>query len=145
MGSALGSLDTYDYLTFVFLVIVAIAFFSIAMFILGLPGKIAIKRRHPHAEGVKLMGWAGFLAVIPWIHALIWAFHDSVTVDVRRFPNDEKKEVEAQIKRLSGEKTEIAERLAEQSEGQYAHSEGRPEDQQQGGTKDPHGRKGGSA
>ncbi|MEO1089555.1 MAG: DUF3302 domain-containing protein [Pseudomonadota bacterium] len=83
MGSALQSLDVYDYLTFAALIVLAIAFFSVAMFVMGLPGSIAKRRNHPHAEAVNLMGWVGFLAVVPWIHALIWAYHDGVTVDIR--------------------------------------------------------------
>jgi hypothetical protein len=26
------------------------------------------------ADAIYLMGWVGFLAVVPWIQALIWAF-----------------------------------------------------------------------
>lgn len=82
-STTISSLDAYDYLTFVALIVLAIAFFAVAMFVLGLPGKIAERRNHPHAEAVKLMGWVGFLAIVPWIHALIWAYHDGVVVDVR--------------------------------------------------------------
>ena len=77
-----GPLDIYDYLMFLFVVVAIIAFFSLVLFVLGLPGHVALQRRHPHAETVKWMGWAGFLAVIPWVHALIWAFHDSLTIDI---------------------------------------------------------------
>lgn len=90
MGDAISSVDLYDYLALVALIVLAIAFFSVAMFILGLPGKIAYRRNHPHAEAVKLMGWVGFLAVVPWIHALIWAYHDGVTVDIRTEGKDAK-------------------------------------------------------
>ncbi len=125
MESALDSLDLYDVLTFVVLLILAIAVCSLAMIILGLPGKIAIKRRHPHAEGVKLMGWVGFLAVIPWIHALIWAFHDAVTVDLRRFPDEEKKAIDAEIERLGGKK-EQSEKLAAEAAPSGEEVEGKP-------------------
>ena len=83
MGSVFQTLDAYDYLTFAAGLALLIAFFCVIMFILGLPGSIARKRNHPHAEAVNLMGWVGFLAVVPWIHALIWAYHDGVTVDIR--------------------------------------------------------------
>ena len=43
---------------------------GVAVFVLGLPGRIAIARNHPEAEAVYLMGWIGFLAVVPWIQAL---------------------------------------------------------------------------
>jgi hypothetical protein len=100
MSLITGPLDVYDYLTFLVLIVAIVAFFSIFVFIGGLPGKIAMKRRHPHAESVKIMGWAGFLAVVPWIHSFIWAFHDSLTVDIRRYPEAEKKAIDEELNRL---------------------------------------------
>lgn len=97
-----GPLDLYDYLMFLFVIIMLVAFFTLAIFILGLPGKVALQRKHPHAETVKWMGWAGFLVVIPWVHALIWAFHDSLTIDIRRFPAEERDAIEKEIARLGG-------------------------------------------
>lgn len=81
-----GPLDGYDYLTFGVLVILAVAFFYVLVTIGGLPGKLAERRNHPHAESVKIVGWIGLFTVFPWIHALIWAYHDSLTIDVRKFP-----------------------------------------------------------
>lgn len=97
-----GPLDGYTYLTFAFLLVAVVTLFAILIWILGLPGKIAVQRRHPHAETVKIMGWAGALAVVPWIHAFIWAFHDSLTIDIRRFPKDEEKAIDEEIARLTG-------------------------------------------
>ncbi len=98
-----GPIDIYTYLMFGFLILAVIAFFSIVIWFLGLPGKIAIQRRHPHAETVKIMGWAGALAVVPWVHAFIWAFHDSLTIDIRRFPDAEKKAIDDEIAKLTAE------------------------------------------
>jgi Protein of unknown function (DUF3302) len=81
-----GPLDRYDYLTFIFLVLVIVAFFYALIQIGGLPGKLAERRNHPHAEAVKIVGWIGLFTVFPWFHALIWAYHDSLTIDVRKFP-----------------------------------------------------------
>ncbi|WP_170230733.1 DUF3302 domain-containing protein [Roseibium hamelinense] len=78
-------LDGYDYLTFAVLVVVIIALFYALIQIASLPGKLAERRKHPHAESVKMMGWIGLFTVFPWVHALIWAYHDSVTIDVRKF------------------------------------------------------------
>jgi len=78
-----GPLDKYDYITFAFLLVAAIAFFYVIIAIGGLPGKLAERRNHPHAESVKIVGWIGLFTAVPWIHALIWAYHDSITVDVR--------------------------------------------------------------
>ena len=88
MGLVTGPLDGYDYLTFLFLLTAICAFFYLYVIIGGLPGKIAAQRKHPHAESVKLMGWIGMFAVFPWVHAFIWAYHDSLTVDVRKFPRE---------------------------------------------------------
>jgi Protein of unknown function (DUF3302) len=103
-----GPLDIYTFLMFGFVIAAVVMFFSIVIWFLGMPGKIAIARHHPHAETVKLMGWAGALAVVPWIHAFIWAYHDSMTVDIRRFPREEKKVVDEEIARLTGEDKKTA-------------------------------------
>lgn len=95
-------LDFWDYVMFGSLFIVVVFAFALVIFILGLPGRIAIARNHPDAEAVYLMGWVGFMAVIPWIQALIWAFKPTDVVDVRRFPKEERKAIEEEIAKLSG-------------------------------------------
>lgn len=118
MGLITGPLDRYDYLTFAFLIVAIIGFFYVLIAIGGLPGKLAKRRNHPHAESVKMMGWIGLFTVFPWVHALIWAYHDSLTIDVRKFPGrepadkepgDEAPEVEA------AQTTEAPEKPAEPS------------------------------
>ncbi|MGV2978389.1 DUF3302 domain-containing protein [Roseibium alexandrii] len=79
-------LDGYDYLTFLIGVLAVIAFFYVMITLGGLPGKLAEKRKHPHAESVKLGGWIGLFTVFPWIHALMWSYHDSLTIDIRKLP-----------------------------------------------------------
>lgn len=98
-----GGFGLYDWLMLIFLVVVIVAGFAIVLYILALPGKIAISRNHPHAETVRLMGYFGALPVFPWIHALIWAFHDSMTIDIRRFPRETKEATEAEIAKLKAE------------------------------------------
>ena len=67
----------------------------------GLPGRIAIARKHPEAEAVKLLGWAGLLpTVYPWVQAFIWAFKPTEIIDIRRFPREEQKGIEEEIARL---------------------------------------------
>lgn len=39
-----GPLDLYDYLMFLFVIVMLVAFCTLAIFILGLPGKIALQR-----------------------------------------------------------------------------------------------------
>ena len=106
MKSLLGfELDFWDYATFVALAIIVAAGLGVAVFILGLPGRIAIARKHPEAEGVYLMGWIGFLAVVPWIQALGWAFRPTTVIDIRYEPTERRQETEAMIAKLSGHVT----------------------------------------
>ena len=96
-------LDIWDYLTFATAFASAVAGIVILLFIAGLPGQIAIARKHPEAEAVKIMGYAGFLAVVPWIQAFIWAFKPTDVVDILRFPAEEARATEEDITRLKGE------------------------------------------
>src|SRR6476660_5888537 len=104
MEALLGfSLDFWDYATFLslsFLVAVGLGF---VVFLLGLPGRIAIARNHPEAEAVYLMGWIGFLAVVPWIQALVWADKATTVIDVRYLPEERRTETEATIAKLTGD------------------------------------------
>jgi hypothetical protein len=101
-GYMLAHLDFWDYLTFASLFIVGAACGGAALLVLGLPGKIAIARKHPDADAVNLMGWVGFLAVVPWIQALIWAFKPTDVIDIRRFPRQEQTAIDEDIRRLTG-------------------------------------------
>jgi hypothetical protein len=103
MEKLLGfQLDMWDFVTFAVLFVLVVAGVVIALFILSLPGRIAIARKHPEAEAVNLMGWAGFLAVVPWMRAFIWAFKPTDVVDIRRWPREEQKATEEEIGRLTG-------------------------------------------
>lgn len=94
----------WDYLTFLTLALTGAAFVLIYIFIAGLPGRIAIARKHPEAEAVRWLGWAGLLpTVYPWAQALIWAFKPTDVVDIRRFPREEARAIEEDIARLKGE------------------------------------------
>ena len=48
------------------------------------------------------MGWVGFLAVVPWIQALAWAFKPTTIIDVRYMPHERRIETEAMIEKLTG-------------------------------------------
>jgi hypothetical protein len=102
MEALLGfSLGFWDYVTFLTLITLTAAGLGFLVFILGLPGRIAIARNHPEAEAVYLMGWVGFLAVVPWVQALAWAFRPSTVIDVRYLPHERRTETEAMIARLT--------------------------------------------
>lgn len=95
-------LDFWDYVTFATAALAGAAGILIYIWIAGLPGRIAIARKHPDAEAVKLMGWAGLLpTILPWIQAFIWAFKPTDIVDIRRFPKEEARAIEEDMARLT--------------------------------------------
>jgi hypothetical protein len=103
MESLLGfKLDFWDYATFAVLALLVLSGLISVVWLAGLPGRIAIARKHPDAEAVKMMGYAGFLAAVPWIQAFIWAFKPTDIVDIRRMPREEAKGIDEEIARLSG-------------------------------------------
>src|SRR6187399_3301029 len=103
MEALLGfKIDIWDYLTFLALAVSVLAGLSALVWLAGLPGRIAIARKHPDAEAVKLLGYCGFLPVVPWIQAFIWAFKPTDIVDIRRFPRAEAQAIDEDIARLSG-------------------------------------------
>jgi hypothetical protein len=96
-------IDFWDYLTFLVLFLCVIAVGVAWLFLAGLPGRIALQRKHPEAEAVKYLGYAGLLpTVYPWMQALIWAFKPTDIVDIRRFPREEASETDREIARLRG-------------------------------------------
>jgi hypothetical protein len=95
-------LTIWDYLTFAVILALVAAFLAIAVFILGLPGRIAIARKHPDADAINVMGWLGFLAVVPWMQAFMWAFKPTDVVDIRYFPKQEQQYTDEMIARMKG-------------------------------------------
>jgi hypothetical protein len=96
-------IDFWDYLTFATLFLSVGAAIVFWLFLAGLPGRIALARKHPEAEAVKYLGYAGLLpTVYPWMQALIWAFKPTDIVDIRRFPAEEASETDKEIARLRG-------------------------------------------
>ena len=79
-----------------------VAFLVVVVLILGLPGRIAIARKHPDADAINMMGWLGFLAVVPWMQAFMWAFKPTNVVDIRYFPKQEQENIAEEIARLKG-------------------------------------------
>ena len=95
-------LDIWDYLTFLVMFVLIGAFLTIAVLVLGLPGRIAIARKHPDADAINTMGWLGFLAVVPWMQAFMWAFKPTDVVDIRYFPRQEQQNIGEELARLKG-------------------------------------------
>jgi Protein of unknown function (DUF3302) len=95
-------LDIWDFLTFAVIIALVGAFLAVAVFILGLPGRIAIARKHPDADAINIMGWLGFLAVVPWMQAFMWAFKPTDVVDIRYFPWQEQQNIDEMLARMKG-------------------------------------------
>ena len=114
MRALLGfELDFWDYLTFLTLALVVVSAVVAYVWLAGLPGRIAIARKHPEAEAVKLLGWAGLLpTVYPWVQAFIWAFKPTEIIDIRRFPRAEAKAIDEDIARLKDEGRPMREDIA---------------------------------
>jgi hypothetical protein len=93
-------LNVWDYLTFVVVIALVGAFLAVVVFVLGLPGRIAIARKHPDAEAINIMGWLGFLAVVPWMQAFMWAFKPTQVVDIRYFPKQEQQNISEMLARM---------------------------------------------
>ena len=117
MESLLGfELDLWDYLTFLALMLCIVALIVTWLFLAGLPGRIALARKHPEAEAVKYLGYAGLLpTVYPWMQALIWAFKPTDIVDIRRFPREEALETDKELARLRGLPSTMREAVNESS------------------------------
>jgi hypothetical protein len=110
-------IDFWDYMTFLVLFLCVLALGATWLFLAGLPGRIALARKHPEAEAVKYLGYAGLLpTVYPWMQALIWAFKPTDIVDIRRFPREEALETEKEIARLRGTPHSAREAVKESSE-----------------------------
>jgi hypothetical protein len=95
-------LGIWDYLTFAALAIMAIAAVVVIVFLGSLPGRIAIARKHPDAEAVKIMGWTGLFFAVPWIQAFGWAFKPTNVVDIRYFPRQEQEDIKEENEHLLG-------------------------------------------
>src|SRR5262245_24821582 len=101
-------LDFWDYATFATAAVAGFAGVLIYIWIAGLPGRIAYARKHPEAEAVKIMGWAGLLpTILPWIQAFIWAFKPTDIVDIRRFPKEEARALEEEARALDEESSRV--------------------------------------
>ena len=110
MSKTLGfELDGWDYLTFLTMFLLVAAGVTAVVWLAGLPGRIAVARKHPDAEAVKLMGWAGlFPTVYPWVQAFIWAFKPTEVIDIRRFPREEANAIDEDLAKEGGKSEKAA-------------------------------------
>lgn len=104
MSSILAKFDFWQIVTLGLLFSTVVIFLVIVVAILTLPGRMAIARKHPDAEAVRTMGLLGFLAVVPWMQAFIWALKPTDKVDIRRLPKEEQAATEREIARLKAQR-----------------------------------------
>ena len=108
LASLLGfEMTIWDYLTFAVLVVCLLLFLVFLVWLAGLPGRIAIARKHPDAEAVMVMGYAGVLGGGSGDSGLYLGFKPTNIVDVRRFPREEAAAIDQQIARLKGEEPPV--------------------------------------
>jgi hypothetical protein len=90
--------ELWDYLAFATIMLLVFSVVRFFVWLAGLPGRSAVARKHPEAEAVKMMGWAGWLpTVLPWVQAFMWAFKPTDVVEIRRFPPDVERTTELEI------------------------------------------------
>lgn len=104
MASILSKFDFWQLVTLGLLFSTVVIFLTVVVAILTLPGRMAIARKHPDAEAVRTMGLLGFLAVVPWMQAFIWALKPTDKVDIRRLPREEREFTEREIARLRAQR-----------------------------------------
>ena len=69
-----------DYFAFAVLAILITAGLALAFVLGSLPGKIAVSRRHPQADAIRVAGWLGLLTLgLLFPVALIWAYTKPTT------------------------------------------------------------------
>ena len=107
----------YDIVTLAALMFILVSCMVLILVVLGLPGRIAKKRNHPEAEAVNLMGWVGFLGVVPWINALIWSIKETDVIDIRRFPDEERESLQRQAEKYQAESTKKSKKDKEDNKG----------------------------
>jgi len=93
-------LDPWDYLIFAVIFCSVVDSFCFA-FLRGLPGHIAISRRHPEADAGNVMGWLGFLTLVFRIQAFIRAFKPTNRIDLGYFPKEEQQDVHRMLAKLT--------------------------------------------
>ncbi len=94
-------LTHWDYITFATLALAGAFGLGFVIWLMGLPGRIAIARNHPEAQAVQWMGYAGLLpTVLPWVQAFIWAFKPTDVIDIRRFPAEQAQANEEELAKM---------------------------------------------
>ena len=104
MEALLGfHLDFWDYVTFGAIFVIVARGLARRCSFWVFPAALPLRASIPEADAVYLMGWIGFLAVVPWIQALMWAFKPTAVIDIRYLPEEKQHETDAMIAKLTGD------------------------------------------
>ncbi|MGA2258309.1 MAG: DUF3302 domain-containing protein [Thermoguttaceae bacterium] len=69
------TIDVFDVFAFVVFAVLLAAAVAIIVMLGALPGKIAVKREHPHAAAVNAAAWISLITLgALWPIAFVWAF-----------------------------------------------------------------------
>ena len=93
----MSALDIFALVVIVFLII---AFAAVIVILGSLPGKIARKRGHPHADAVNVASWIGIATGVLWPFAFVWAFLPIPSVGKASADNAELAELRQRIEAL---------------------------------------------
>ena len=93
----MSALDIFALVVIVFLII---AFAAVIVILGSLPGQIARKRGHPHADAVNVAGWIGIATGVLWPFAFVWAFLPIPSVGKASADNAELAELRQRIEAL---------------------------------------------
>ncbi|QDT69121.1 Inner membrane protein YiaW [Planctomycetes bacterium MalM25] len=64
----------FSVLSLVVLIVFSLALLYLLFELAGLPGRVAVARKHPRADAVRICGWLGLLTGIGWVIAMVWAY-----------------------------------------------------------------------
>lgn len=64
-----------DYFAWLVLIVIVVSVVVAFILLAQLPGKIAVKNRHPQVAAIKVASWLGLLMTfgIVWLLAMVWA------------------------------------------------------------------------
>ena len=71
-----GTMTGIDYFSWFVLIVILVSLVVLFIALARLPGRMAKKRGHPHAEAINVAGWLGLLLTlgVVWALAMVWAF-----------------------------------------------------------------------
>lgn len=58
----------------ILLIMLVVLLIVFGVYLLTVPGAIALNRGHKNAEAVRVLGWCGFFLPVLWLAAMVWAY-----------------------------------------------------------------------